>query len=134
MNWNHETLKTLLQESQNWVVEAEGDCISVSNDEGIDAFVYAGAQQLIVESALFPAKSVADSAKLNDLILRTHQLMPLTTICIQKIQGEDYYVAFGSLSVNSKGEVVVEEIETLFDNVSEFLDVYNEFLIEESVA
>jgi len=112
----------------------EGQCISVSNDEGIDAFVFAGEQQLIVESALFPASSVADSAKLNDLILRTHQLMPLTTICIQQINGEDYYVAFGSLSINSKDVVVIEEIETLFNNISEFLDIYNEYLAEEATA
>ena len=134
MNWNQETLKTLLQAYPNWIVEDEGGCISVSNDEGIDAFVFAGSQQLIVESALFPASSVADSAKLNDLILRTHQLMPLTTICIQQIDGEDYYVAFGALSINSKDEVVIEEIEALFDNIGEFLDTYGEYLAEENAA
>ncbi|MCJ8313347.1 MAG: DUF2170 family protein [Saccharospirillaceae bacterium] len=134
MNWSHSTLKTLLEKNQNWLIESEGDCLSVSNDEGFDAFIYAGSEQLLVETALFPASAVKDSAKLNDLILRTHQLMPLTTICIHQIGDEDFYVAFGSLSINSKESVVLEEIEALFANVGDFLDMYNEFLKEESVV
>ncbi|BCE01569.1 DUF2170 family protein [Marinicellulosiphila megalodicopiae] len=134
MNWNQETLAKLLNENQNWVIETEGDCISISNDEGLDAFIYAGEAQLIVESTLFPKNLVSDPHALNDIILRTHQLMPLTTVCIHSIDGEEYYVAFGSLSVNSKAEVVIEEIETLFDNVGEFLETYGQYLKQEALA
>lgn len=134
MSWSKDSIKVLAETQPSWVVEAEGDCLNVSNDEGIDVFVYVGNQQIVVESALFPASSVTDKAALNDLILHTHQLVPLTTICVHEISGEDYYVAFGALSIDSKDSVVVEEIEALFGNVAEFLDMYGEFLNMENVA
>ncbi len=134
MIWNNDTLKVLAESQSTWVVDAEGDCLSISNDEGIDAFIYVGDQQIIAETALFPAAKVTDQAMMNDLILRTHHLLPLTTICINRIGGEDYYAAFGSLSVDSKESVIVEEIETLFANVSEFLELYNEHLTGEAAA
>lgn len=134
MTWNKENLRELAERHPEWVAEAEGDCLSISNDEGVDAFVYAGEKQIVVETILFPVADVADEAALNKLILQTHQLVPLTTIGINNIGGEDYYVAFGALSVSSREEVVVEEIETLFANVGDFLDLYAEHLEKESVA
>lgn len=128
MSWNTDTLKVLIEDQSGWVVETEGECLTVSNDEGVDVFVYVGGQQILVETALFSAQSVTDQVQLNDLILRSHQLVPLTTIGLKMIGDEDYYVAFGALSVDSKNSVVIEEIEALFDNVSEFLDLYSEFL------
>lgn len=133
MSWSNSTLQSLADVQPSWVVEVEGDCLSISNDEGVDAFVYAGIKQILVETPLFPAASVTDLAGLNELILRTHQLVPLTTISLNKIGGEDYYVAFGALSVDSKESVVIEEIETLFDSAAEFLDLYNEYLRMEPV-
>lgn len=132
MAWTYESVKELAQQQPGWVVECEGDCLSISNDEGVDAFVYAGAQQIIVETPLFPLQSVKETTSLNDLILRTHQLLPLTTIGIKTISGEDYYIAFGTLSIDSKDSVIVEEIETLFANVDEFLELYTEYLNQEA--
>lgn len=134
MTWSNTSLKTLAEAQSDWVVESEGDCLTISNDEGIDAFVYVGDQQIIVETALFPAADVSDTKALNELILRSHHLLPLTAICINKIADEDYYIAFGALSVDSKDSVVIEEIETLFANTGEFLDLYNEYLTQEAVA
>ncbi len=134
MSWSKDSLKALAEAQSDWVVEAEGDCLAISNDEGIDAFVYVGNQQIVVETALFPASSVSDQNALNALILRTHQLVPLTTVCLSQIGGEEYYVAFGALSVDSKDSVVIEEVEMLFENTSEFLDLYNELLDMEAVA
>lgn len=126
--WTHETLKTLVEQQVGWVAESESNCLSISNDEGIDAFVYVGEEQIVVEAVLFPLSSVDNPVALNDLILRTHQLLPLTTVSIQAIDGEDYYVAFGALSAGSDEAVVIEEVETLFANVDEFLTLYSEHL------
>lgn len=128
MSWNKDTLLTLIEAQSNWIVESEGACLTISNDEGIDVFVYVGNQQMVVETALFPAASVKDKNALNELILRSHQLVPLTTIGINSIGDEEYYVAFGALSTDSKESVVLEEIETLFNNVPEFLDLYSDYL------
>ena len=134
MTCSIESLKVLAESQSDWVVEQEGDCLSLSNDEGIDAFAYVGEQQIIIESALFSADSVDDTAALNDLLLRTHQLLSLTAISIKKIDGQDYYIAFGALSSDSKDSVIIQEIETLFSNMNDFLDLYSEHLKQESIA
>jgi len=134
MAWDLEGIKALADTQDSWFVEVEDHCLSISNDEGVDVFVYPGDQQLIAESLLFPQSSVSDVAALNALVMRTHQLVPLTTIGIKHIAGEDYYIAFGALSSDSKDSVVVEEIDTLFANVGEFLDLYAEFLAQEEVS
>jgi uncharacterized protein YjfI (DUF2170 family) len=134
MTCSIESLKILAESQSDWVVEQEGDCLSLSNDEGIDAFAYVGEQQIIIESALFAADSVDDTAALNDLILRTHQLLSLTAISIKQIDGQDYYIAFGALSSDSKDSVIIQEIETLFSNINDFLDLYSEHLKQESIA
>lgn len=128
MSWNKDSLLALVQAHPDWVVEPEGDCLNIANDEGIDVFVYAGNKQILVETALFAASSVKDKDGLNNLILKSHQLVPLSTIGLKQIGDEDYYVAFGALSTDSKDSVVIEEIETLFENVTEFLDLYSEYL------
>ncbi len=134
MIWNNETLKELAESQATWVVDTKGDCLCITSDDGINAFIYAGEQQVIAEATLFPADMVANKATLNDLILRTHNLLPLTTVCINMIGDEEFYVAFGSLSIDSKGSVIVEEIETLFANVGEFLELYKDHLNEEAAA
>lgn len=128
MNWNNDKLKELADSQPSWAVDTKGDCLSITNDDGIDAFIYVGDQQIIAETTLFPASMVADKATLNDLILRTHNLLPLTTVCINTIGEEEFYSAFGSLSVDSNGSAIVEEIETLFANVGEFLELYKDHL------
>jgi len=134
MIWSNDTLKEIAESQASWVVDKKGECLTITNDEGIDAYIYIGEQQIIAETTLFPASKVTDNATMNDLILRTHHLLPLTTICINAIGGEDFYTAFGSLSVDSKGSVIIEEIETLFANVGEFMELYKDHLIKENAA
>lgn len=134
MIWSNDTLKQIAESQMSWVVDKKGDCLSITNDDELEAYVYIGEQQIIVETTLFPANKITDKATMNDLILRTHHLLPLTTICINTIGGEDFYTAFGALSVDSKGSVIVEEVETLFANVGEFLELYKDHLIKENAA
>lgn len=132
--WTYDSIKDLVEDQVGWVVEAESDCLSISNDEGIDAFLYSGDTQIVVEAPLFSLSSVSNISALNELVLRTHQLLPLTTIGIKTIAGQDYYVAFGALSADSKDSVVLEEIRTLFANVDEFLELYSKYLsVEEAL-
>lgn len=132
MAWITETLKDLLSENGLWEISLEGSCITVTNDEGIDAFVYAGERQLIVEVPLFPEAQVKDVNALNEKVLQTHYYAPLTSIYKKTIGEDSYYVAFGALSLDSKAEVVLEEIDTLFENVDEFLELYADDLNREA--
>ena len=128
MTWNKTTLNELLSTHEDWVIETEGDCLSISNEDGLDAFLIASEHQIIVETPLFPVDSVGDVSALNGAILRTHQLVPLTTVGIKSIGNSEYYVAFGALSSASKDSVIIEEIDVLFANVSDFLELYSDFL------
>ncbi|GEM_PF-740598 len=132
--WNGDEFSSLVAAQTSWTLEKRGDCLEIVNDEGLSALIFGGERQILVETALFPASSVLDKASLDDLILRSHHLVPLSTVSISKIGTEDFYVAFGALSTESQASVVLEEVETLFENTGEFLELYGEFLKSEDVA
>lgn len=113
-----------------WTANTEGECTTITTDDDLTAVLHLGQQQITVETFLFPAQSVANPQALNDLILRTHQLVPLSTVAITTIDNSDYYVAFGALSKDSKLEVIIQEIDTLFSNVNDFLEMYQAHITE----
>lgn len=81
--------------------------------------------QILVDTLLWPVEDVADPAAFNDLILRTHKLLPLSTFGIRRAhEGKDYYEMFGSLSAGSILESILFEIETLADNAMQAADAY----------
>ena len=125
MTWDLSQLETLLKQRNDLVVTREEDCLLVANGDGLDAWLAISGEQIIVESLLFSTSEVADNAALNEEILKTHMLFPLTTVGISSVAGEEYYTAFGALSSQSKEESVLIEIETLFQNVEAFLDAYH---------
>lgn len=128
MTWDLPQLEQLLAGNDNWAVHSEAGCLCVTNEDGLDAYLAVSGEQIVVESILFEQSKVKDTAALNQEILKTHQVFPLTTIAISNIEGEDYYIAFGALSSQSKEQSVLIEVETLFDNVAGFLDAYEDYL------
>lgn len=128
MTWDLDQLETLINTQADLVVTREQDCLLIANSDGIDAWLAISGEQILVESLLFSANEVSDQPALNDEILKTHMLFPLTTVGISQVSGEDYYVAFGALSAQSKEQSVLIEIDTLFQNVAAFLDAYQEHL------
>ncbi len=128
MSWDLQTLESLLQEQDDFVVTREADCLLIANQDGIDAWLAISGEQILVESLLFPADQVKDKAALDHEILATHMLFPLSTVGISSISGEEYYTAFGALSAQSKAESIIIEVETLFQNVASFLDAYETHL------
>lgn len=128
MVWDLSTIQASLEKQSQWAVHTENDCLFITNEDGLDAYVAVSGEQIIVESILFASSAVTDRPGLNEQILKTHQVFPLTTIGISNVEGEDYYVAFGALSSQSKEASVVIEVEALFDNVAAFLDVYEDYL------
>jgi uncharacterized protein YjfI (DUF2170 family) len=128
MTWELSQLAEIISAEEGYVVTHENDCLLIANEDGIDAWLAISGEQIIVESLLFAHDEVKDSASLNEEILRTHMIFPLTTIGISSVAGSQYYTAFGSLSSQSKKESVLIEIATLFQNVEAFLDAYQGFL------
>lgn len=128
MTWDLNQLETLLTDDQNLVVTKEENCLLIANGDGIDAWLAISGEQILIESLLFAKSEVDDPATLNDEILKTHMIFPLTTVGISQVAGEEYYTAFGSLSSQSKAESISIELATLFQNVEAFLDAYQDHL------
>ncbi|GAC15926.1 DUF2170 family protein [Aliiglaciecola lipolytica] len=128
MTWDLDQLETLFTENDNLVVTRENNCLLIGNGDGLDAWLALSGEQIIIESILFSSAEVKDKAALNEEILKTHMLFPLTTIGISQVAEQDYYTAFGALSSQSKAESVKIELDALFHNVAAFLDAYQEHL------
>jgi len=130
MTWQLSDLLPVLTEHEGWQVEASEQTLVIRNEDNIEAFLAVSGEQILVEVLLFPQQQVKDIDALNNDILRTHKMFPLSTIGINEIQGDSYYVAFGSLSSQSKAESVVIEVATLFRNVEAFIELYQDHLAE----
>ncbi|GAA6184244.1 MULTISPECIES: DUF2170 family protein [Alteromonadaceae] len=128
MTWDLDQLETLLSKNDNIVVTREDNCLLIGNGDGLDAWLALSGEQIIIESILFSSSEVKDKAALNEEILKTHMLFPLTTIGISQVAEQDYYTAFGALSSQSKAESIQIELDALFHNVAAFLDAYQEHL------
>lgn len=129
MSWDLDSIGKLLEEQNDLVVTREEQCLLIANQDGIDAWLAISGEQIIVESLLFASSQVRDKAALDHDILSTHMLFPLTTVGISTVGNEEYYTAFGALSAQSKGESIVIEVQTLFQNVASFLDAYESYLV-----
>ena len=101
----------------------------VMNEYGdLPLFLTVVGDQIIVEAVLWSASDVSDPVQFNDAVLRTHKYLPLSTISLDQVDGEDYYHMFGALSATSLLANVVFEIEVLASNVIQATEAYGEFL------
>ena len=140
-NWTTETLHEALSQSES---ATEGS-INVELVAGIDPAILitmsefgdlplllsVSGSQILVETFLWPVGEVKDTAAFNELILKTHKLLPLSTFGIRHgPDGRDYYEMFGSLSAGSILASVQFEIETLADNAMQAAEAYQADLKE----
>ncbi|UXI03145.1 YjfI family protein [Photobacterium sp. TY1-4] len=130
MTWQLSELLPVLSGHEGWLVRQHEQAIVIQNEDNIEAYLAVAGEQILVEVLLFPQQQVRDVAALNEHVLRTHKMFPLSTIGINEIDGDSYYVAFGSLSSQSKQESILIEVATLFRNVEAFIDLYQEYLME----
>ena len=126
--WTVDQLVDILSKNDQWQIERADRTIVISNQDDVKAYLAVSGEQILVEAPLFPMSMVSDVAKLNDMVLRTHAMFPLTNVSIHTVENDDYYVAFGSLSSQSKEESIVIEVATLFVNVEGFLEMYQPLL------
>ena len=95
----------------------------------LPVFLTVSGDQIIAESLLWAVEDIANSAKFNEVLLKTHKYFPLSTICIDKAtNGKHYYYMFGALSASSIIENIVFEVETLAGNVIQATEAYGEFI------
>ncbi|WP_039917278.1 YjfI family protein [Cellvibrio mixtus] len=93
-------------------------------------FVTVSGEQIVVEATLWSLSEVTDPALFNETVLRTHKYFPLSTISLDKIDGDDCYHMFGALSSASSLQDIVFEIEILASNVIQATEAYADFLLK----
>lgn len=92
-------------------------------------FVAVSGDQIVVEGTLWEQSEVKDVDQLNEAVLRTHKLFPLSSIALEVPQDSDgYYIMFGALSAASRLENIVLEIEVLADNIIKATEAYESHL------
>ena len=135
-NWTTQRLYEALAQSEPAKEEAfevelvegadPGILITMSEFGDLPLLMSVSGSQIIVDTLLWAVDDVDDSAELNNLILKTHKLFPLSTFGIRSgLDGQDYYEMFGSLSAGSILESIIFEIETLADNAIQAAEAYH---------
>ncbi len=134
-NWTTETLYEALAQSETageGEIEVElvegtdpGILITMTEFGDLPLLMSVSGSQILVDTLLWPVDEVSDPAAFNEMIMRTHKLLPLSTFGIrQGPDGREYYEMFGSLSAGSILESILFEIETLADNAMQAAAAY----------
>lgn len=109
------------------LVEGVSPSLEVSyEDLDRKAVLVVEGEQILVSILVCPVADVADSKELNETLLKTHKFLPLSTIGITTINGQDYYELFGALSSRSLLNSVATEIIALADNYEEVVSAFVE--------
>ncbi len=134
-NWTTETLYEALSQSEpagEGAIELElvegadpGILITMTEFGDLPLLMSVSGSQILVDTLLWPVEKVDNAAAFNEMILKTHKLLPLSTFGIRPgPDGRDYYEMFGSLSAGSILESILFEIETLADNAMQAAAAY----------
>jgi len=122
--WTNESVAQLVTD-KGYQTELAGDVLVISNEDDLQITLIIQDDQILSESIIAPASEITDLAVFNNEILHVHhKLFPLAGIAINQLNGSDYYVAFGAISSECTDTTLLIEIETLFDNVIDMLDVF----------
>ncbi len=134
-NWTTATLYEALAQSETageGEIEVElvegadpGILITMTEFGDLPLLMSVSGSQILVDTLLWPVDAVNDPAAFNEMIMKTHKLLPLSTFGIrQGPDGREYYEMFGSLSAGSILESILFEIETLADNAMQAAAAY----------
>ena len=137
--WNIRNLYTALAKeplftsdnAEVQLVDGTEPCLEIVMREFGDLPIYltVSGEQILADAVLWPLSLVNDAHALNDEILRTHKLFPLSTISLDRFpDGSDYYTIFGALSSASLLQNIVLEVETLASNAIKATEAYGEHL------
>ena len=134
MTWNPLALSTALQtvpEQNIDVTNGENALIIKMNDYGdLPLSVLFTSRQIIIETIICPVSSIHQQDEFNVFLLRNQKLLPLSSVGISRVQHDEYYVAFGALSLNSSLDDVVLEMTTLADNALDLAEITEEYTHE----
>ncbi|WP_336284422.1 YjfI family protein [Citrobacter arsenatis] len=134
MAWTPQLFAEALQTLPELNIEIEYNeqsLIVKMNDYGdLPLSILFTSRQLIIETVICPVSSINQQDEFNIFLLRNQKLLPLSSVGISHVQQDEYYVAFGALSLNSSLNDVVLEMTTLADNALDLAEITEEYTHE----
>ena len=132
MRWSLSSLADeLLHRSDiNIDLKNKNDVLMVKmNDYGdLPLNIFITPKQIIIDTYICPANIIKRQADFNLFLLRNQKILPLSSVGLSLIQHEEYYVAFGALSISSSLEDIILELTTLAENALDLAELTEEFL------
>lgn len=110
------------------LLAGEQPSIEIKLDEygGMPVYVAVAGDQVLVDATLVEAHKVTDRAAFNDLVLRSRDLFPLSSVGIEQVAGTEIYCMFGALSAASSLTVIVQEVHTLAENMVRAVEAFGD--------
>ncbi|WP_414445835.1 YjfI family protein [Citrobacter europaeus] len=134
MAWTPQLLAEALQTLPELNIDIEYDeqsLIVKMNDYGdLPLNIVFTSRQIIIETVICPVSSIHQQDEFNIFLLRNQKLLPLSSVGISRVQQDEYYVAFGALSLNSSLNDVLLEMTTLADNALDLAEITEEYTHE----
>ncbi|EGT0661549.1 DUF2170 family protein [Citrobacter werkmanii] len=131
MSWTPRLLAEALQTRHELNIDIEYNDHSLiikMNDYGdLPLSILLTSRQIIIETVICPVSSIHQQNEFNLFLLRNQKLLPLSSVGISRVQQDEYYVAFGALSLNSSLDDVVLEMTTLADNALDLAEITEEY-------
>lgn len=131
MGWIPRALASALQQAAELNVKIDYNnhsFIIIMNDYGnLRLNVLFTSRQIIIETIICPLSAIQRQDLFNAFILRHQKLLPLSSVAISRLKNDEYYVAFGALSLNSSLEDVVLEIATLAANALNLAELIEQY-------
>jgi uncharacterized protein YjfI (DUF2170 family) len=131
MSWTPRLLAEALQTRHELNIDIEYNDHSLiikMNDYGdLPLNILLTSRQIIIETVICPISSIHHQNEFNLFLLRNQKLLPLSSVGISRVQQDEYYVAFGALSLNSSLDDVVLEMTTLADNALDLAEITEEY-------
>ncbi|MCF2742260.1 DUF2170 family protein [Klebsiella pneumoniae] len=131
MGWSPRALVSALQQAAELNVKIDYNdhsFIIIMNDYGdLRLNVLFTSRQIIIETIICPLSAIQRQDLFNAFILRHQKLLPLSSVAISRLKNDEYYVAFGALSLNSSLEDVVLEIATLAANALDLAELIEQY-------
>lgn len=109
---------------------AAGMKLKMASHGDLPIYIAVEGEQILADATLIEVNKIKNVQAFNDVVLRSRDLFPLSSIGIEKLGGDqEAYCLFGALSAASSLTVIVQEILTLADNVIRAADAFEDHFI-----
>lgn len=125
MNWTTQSLAEALVKTGCYkAVVTDETALSVfSKEQEMPLVVAIKGNYMSVEARMFNEKEIVNPANINELLLKATDFLQLSAFTIRKVEGINTYFIVGQLSSSTIIENVKLEIETMFSNLMDAVDL-----------